>query len=68
MIYSRRPTSSSRASRRPTNWRKAGGAQVRSYDLGHFGIYLGAGFDQIVNDEVAFLTRHLVQAEVPAVA
>jgi len=47
---------------------EAGGAQVRSYDLGHFDIYLGAGFEQVVNDQVAFLTRYLVEAKVPAAA
>jgi hypothetical protein len=47
---------------------EAGGAQVRSYDLRHFDIYVGAGFEQVVNDQVAFLTRHLVESEVSAAA
>jgi len=45
---------------------EAGGAEVRNYPLGHFDIYRGAGFEQVVADQVAFLTRHLVGAEVPA--
>lgn len=47
---------------------EAGGAEVRSYDLRHFDIYVDAGFEQVVSDQVAFLTRHLVEAEVPAAA
>jgi uncharacterized protein len=47
---------------------QAGGAEVRSYDLRHFDIYVDAGFEQVVSDQVAFLTRHLVEAEVPAAA
>ena len=44
------------------------GAEVRGYDLSHFEIYRGDGFEQIVSDETAFLVRHLVEAEVPAAA
>jgi fermentation-respiration switch protein FrsA (DUF1100 family) len=44
------------------------GAEVRGYDIGHFEIYRGDGFEQIVSDETAFLVRHLVEAEVPAAA
>jgi hypothetical protein len=40
---------------------QAGGAEVRGYDLGHFDIYRGAGFEQVVADQVAFLERHLVR-------
>jgi dienelactone hydrolase len=47
---------------------EAGGAEVHGYDLGHFDIYVGAGFEQIVADQVAFLTRHLVESRVPAAA
>ena len=37
-----------------------GGAQVRNYPIGHFEIYRGMGFEQVVTDQVAFLSRHLV--------
>jgi uncharacterized protein len=45
-----------------------GGAQVRSYDLAHFEIYVGEGFEQVLADESAFLMRHLVEAPVSAAA
>ena len=45
---------------------QAGGAEVHGYPLGHFDIYVGEGFEQVVADQVAFLERHLVAAEVPA--
>jgi dienelactone hydrolase len=47
---------------------EAAGADVRSYDLGHFDIYVGGGFGRIVADETAFLVRNLTTAEVPAAA
>jgi hypothetical protein len=47
---------------------EAAGAEVRGYDLGHFDIYVGAGFEQIARDQVAFLKRNLVEAAVPAAA
>ena len=34
-------------------------AEVKSYPNGHFDYYSGAGFEQIVVDELEFLTRHL---------
>jgi fermentation-respiration switch protein FrsA (DUF1100 family) len=34
-------------------------AEVKSYPNGHFDYYSGAGFEQIVADELDFLTRHL---------
>jgi pimeloyl-ACP methyl ester carboxylesterase len=46
---------------------EAGGADVRGYDLGHFEIYRGAGFEQIVADQVGFLQRHLVEVRTVAV-
>jgi dienelactone hydrolase len=46
----------------------AAGATVRGYDLGHFDIYRGEGFEQVVADQVAFLQQHLVAAEQPAAA
>ena len=42
--------------------RKREAQQVRGYDLGHFDIYRGEGFEQVVADQVAFLERHLVEA------
>jgi hypothetical protein len=47
---------------------QAAGADVRGYDLGHFDIYVGEGFEQVVADETAFLVRHLAPVEVPAAA
>jgi len=47
---------------------EAAGADVRGYDLGHFEIYVGEGFERIVADETAFLVRNLAPAEVPAAA
>jgi hypothetical protein len=32
---------------------------VKSYPNGHFDYYSGAGFQQIVADELEFLMRHL---------
>jgi pimeloyl-ACP methyl ester carboxylesterase len=45
---------------------QANGAQVREYQLGHFDIYRGAGFERVVADQTAFLLRLLVGAKVPA--
>lgn len=45
-----------------------GGAHVRNYPLGHFEIYRGAGFEQVVSDQVDFLVRQLVESRVPATA
>ena len=47
---------------------EAAGAEVRGYDCGHFDIYIGAGFEQVVADQVAFLTRQLAEKGVPAAA
>jgi fermentation-respiration switch protein FrsA (DUF1100 family) len=44
------------------------GATVRGYDLGHFDIYLGDGFEQVVDDQVAFLEQHLVAGPLPVPA
>jgi hypothetical protein len=44
------------------------GADVRGYDLGHFDIYVGAGFEQVVADQVAFLGRQLAEKGVRAAA
>jgi pimeloyl-ACP methyl ester carboxylesterase len=45
-----------------------GGGEVSRYEHGHFEIYRGAGFEQVVADQVAFLLRNLVEARVPAAA
>jgi dienelactone hydrolase len=37
-------------------------AEVKSYPNGHFDYYQGAGFEQMVTDELEFLTRHLLGA------
>lgn len=33
--------------------------EVRTYDAGHFAFYLGEPFEEIVADQIEFLTRHL---------
>jgi len=33
-------------------------AEVLSLDLGHFDVYQGAGFEQVIGPEIAFLQRH----------
>ncbi|MDD3764859.1 MAG: alpha/beta hydrolase [Nevskiales bacterium] len=47
-------------------------AEVKRYDIGHFDIYVGDGFEQAVGDQVAFFTRVLRPAtpvaEAPAPA
>jgi fermentation-respiration switch protein FrsA (DUF1100 family) len=40
--------------------RRSARAEVKSYPDGHFDYYSGAGFEQIVADELEFLTRHLL--------
>jgi pimeloyl-ACP methyl ester carboxylesterase len=56
-------------------WRATGRAEVRTYPIGHFDIYLGAPFEHAVADQLHFLRRHLgasaapqPTAEQPAVA
>ncbi|HVK28827.1 MAG TPA: alpha/beta fold hydrolase [Nocardioides sp.] len=39
--------------------RTAPRSEIRRYDAGHFDIYLGASFEAVVADQIAFLTRHL---------
>ncbi|KRC48889.1 MULTISPECIES: alpha/beta hydrolase [unclassified Nocardioides] len=39
--------------------RTAPKGEIRSYDAGHFDIYLGQPFEEIVVDQTEFLTRHL---------
>jgi pimeloyl-ACP methyl ester carboxylesterase len=33
--------------------------EIKTYDAGHFDIYLGASFESVIVDQVEFLTRHL---------
>jgi dienelactone hydrolase len=39
--------------------RTAALGEIKTYDAGHFDFYLGEPFEQLVVDQVAFLTRHL---------
>jgi len=39
--------------------RTAPRGEIKRYDAGHFDIYLGAPFENVVTDQAAFLTRHL---------
>jgi pimeloyl-ACP methyl ester carboxylesterase len=38
------------------------------YPIGHFDVYVGEGFERAVADQVEFLSRHLLDARVPAAA
>jgi uncharacterized protein len=40
-------------------WRATGRAEVRTYPIGHFDIYIGAPFEQAIADQLHFLRRHL---------
>jgi len=40
-------------------WRATGRAEVRTYPVGHFDIYLGAPFEQAIADQLRFLRRHV---------
>lgn len=42
-----------------TAFRAGGRAEVRTYPIGHFDIYLGAPFEQAVADQLHFLRSHL---------
>jgi dienelactone hydrolase len=42
--------------------RQAPRGDVRQYDAGHFGFYVGAAFEQLVADQLEFLVRHLEPA------
>ncbi|WP_327097641.1 alpha/beta fold hydrolase [Nocardia vinacea] len=44
--------------------RQAPRGDVRLYDAGHFGFYLGEAFEQLVADQTEFLVRHLQPASV----
>jgi hypothetical protein len=39
--------------------RKAPRLELRTYDQGHFDIYLGVGFAEVIEDQVVFLRTHL---------
>ena len=39
--------------------RTAPHGEIKTYDAGHFAFYLGEPFEQIVADQIEFLTRHL---------
>ena len=41
--------------------RTAPQGEIKTYDAGHFAFYLGEPFEQIVVDQIEFLTRHLVE-------
>jgi uncharacterized protein len=36
-------------------------AEVRTYQGGHFDVYVGTGFERVVADQVDFLSRHLLE-------
>jgi uncharacterized protein len=40
-------------------WRATGRAEVRTYPIGHFDIYIGAPFEQAIADQLHFLRRHV---------
>jgi uncharacterized protein len=40
-------------------FRATGRAEVRSYPLGHFDLYVGDGFERAIADQLHFLRRHL---------
>jgi dienelactone hydrolase len=42
----------------------APGGELKTYDAGHFDFYLGEPFEELVGDQVEFLTRHLEPASV----
>ena len=39
--------------------RTAPRGEIKHYDAGHFEFYLGEPFEQLVGDQIEFLTRHL---------
>jgi uncharacterized protein len=40
-------------------WRATGRAEVRTYPIGHFDIYLGEPFERAITDQLHFLRRHV---------
>lgn len=47
-------------------WLATGRAEVRTYPIGHFEIYVGEPFERAIADELHFLRRHLAPVAVPA--
>ncbi|MGH2864151.1 MAG: alpha/beta hydrolase [Solirubrobacteraceae bacterium] len=43
-------------------WRAPGRAEVRTYPVGHFDVYVGDAFERFVSDQLHFLSRHLSAA------
>jgi hypothetical protein len=39
-------------------WRATGRAEVHTYPIGHFDIYVGEPFERAVADQLHFLRRH----------
>ncbi len=39
--------------------RLAPNGQIRRYPAGHFDIYVGAPFERVISDQIAFLRRHV---------
>ncbi len=39
--------------------RRGRSCEVRTYEEGHFDIYVGPGFERVVSDQLAFLARHV---------
>jgi pimeloyl-ACP methyl ester carboxylesterase len=48
---------------RDAAWLATGRAEVRTYPIGHFDVYLGAPFERAVADQLHFLARHLSPRE-----
>jgi uncharacterized protein len=40
-------------------WRATGRAEVRTYPIGHFDIYIGAPFERAIADQLHFIGRHV---------
>jgi pimeloyl-ACP methyl ester carboxylesterase len=43
-------------------WLATGRAEVRTYPIGHFEVYVGEPFERSVADQLLFLSRHLAPA------
>ncbi len=43
-------------------WRAPGRAEVRTYPVGHFDVYVGDAFERSVSDQLHFLRRHISPA------
>jgi pimeloyl-ACP methyl ester carboxylesterase len=49
-------------------WRAPGRAEVRTYPVGHFDVYVGDAFERSVSDQLHFLRRHVSAARTRAPA